>query len=396
MLRLFRQGDSIKTGFIFALLFPLLLLLEFSLPVSVYADGGVVIDYYGEIGCSHCDTFIEKTVPLLEKEYGLSIRVNSFDILDPDIYEECGKILSEKGYDFLYFPVVIIGNNVYQGETEIKKSLGMELEYYRVNSAYQPRKTGPVSEKDIKNRALSSSGRLNSAVVVFTAGLADGINPCAFTVLLFFFSYLALRKKLYSDFLKAGAVFISAVFLTYIMIGFGFYTFLSKVVDLSGARTLVKIAVTLITVFFAAASFSDYLNLKKGSSCVRSSVFLKLPDNLSRRIHEAVRTGIKSTSSLAAVFAAGIIVSVLELACTGQVYLPSIIYMLQKGDLRFGLILLLIYNSGFVLPIISVYALLASGYRTERISSFFQMNIHVSKVFLAAVFVLLAAAVWFI
>ncbi len=368
-------------------------------PASLSAQASekkIEISYFGEIGCSHCDTFIEKTVPHLEKEYGLSISVNSFDILAPDIYEECGRILSEKGYDFIYFPVVIIGNNVYQGETEIKTYLGMELEYYRMNSAYQPRKPVPAGGRDIKNSSLPASGRLNSAAVVFTAGLADGINPCAFTVLLFFFSSLTLRKKLYSDFLKAGAVFISAVFITYIMIGFGFYTFLSKVVDLSGARFAVKIAVTLITVFFAAASFSDYLNLKKGSSCGNSSVLLKLPDSLSRRIHEAVRTGIKSTSSLAAVFAAGIIVSVLELACTGQVYLPSIIYMLQKGDLKFGLILLLIYNSGFVLPIISVYALLASGYRTESISSFFQMNIHMSKVFLAAVFVLLAAAVWFI
>ena len=285
---------------------------------------------------------------------------------------------------------------MYQGETEIKTYLGMELDYFRMNSEYQPRKPVPSGGGDIKNSPLSSAGILKSASVVFTAGLADGINPCAFTVLLFFFSYLTLRKKLYSDFLKAGAVFIFAVFLTYIMIGFGFYTFLSKVVDLSGARTLVKIAVTVITVFFAAASFSDYFKIKKGSSCGSSSVFLKLPASISTRIHEAVRAGVKSTSSLAAVFAAGIIVSVLELACTGQVYLPSIIYMIQKGDSGSGLLLLLVYNTGFVLPIISVYALLASGYRTEKISSFFQMNIHMSKAFLAAVFLLLAAAVWVI
>ncbi|MDX9801470.1 MAG: cytochrome c biogenesis protein CcdA [Spirochaetia bacterium] len=409
-----RQGDSIKTGLIFALLFPILFLIGFSMPFSVYADGEVVIDYYGEIGCSHCDTFIEKTIPRLEEEHGVSISVNSFDILDPAVYEKCETRLADNGYEFRYFPVVIVGNNIYQGESEIKKYLGRELEYFRKNSVYLPRIAPEAVPDRPKKISLSASGDYKSAAVVYSAGLIDGINPCAFTVLLFFFSYLTLRKKLYADFIKSGVVFILAVFLTYILIGFGFYTLLSEAMDISMVRFAIKIAVTVMTLFFAGASFYDYLLFKKAgrdagaastastsssastASKANAESLLKLPDFLARRIHEAVRGRVKKNSALWGVFAAGVIVSVMELACTGQIYLPSIIYMLQKGDTGYGFILLLIYNTGFVLPVIAVFIILAAGYRAERINSFFQSNIHISKALLSMIFMLLAGAVWFL
>lgn len=342
----------------------------------------LAIDYYGETGCSHCDTFAAKTVPALEEKYSLQIILRQFDILDPSVYEACSSFLESRGYEFRFFPVVVIGNNIYQGETEISSFLEKEAAFFSAETAYLPER------ETIKFFRFKG---LNSVFLVFAAGAADGINPCAFTVLLFFFSYLTLRRKNYSDFLLAGAVFIFAVFLAYVLIGFGFYLFLSSIFNFSIIKLAVKIVVTLLTAFFAAASLADFFRMKKGKS---SSSLLKLPETLNRKIHETVRNRLKGPALAGAVFVTGVAVSFLELACTGQIYLPSIVYMLSSGDMKKGISLLFIYNTGFVLPILLVYAFLAAGIRNSRISAFFRKKMHLSRILLSFVFLSLSLALW--
>ncbi len=361
----------------------LLLMILMSWPVS--ASDKVVLEYFGEMGCGHCDTFIEKTVPLLEKKYGISMIVNSHDILDPEVYERCEKMLSERGYVFSFFPVVIIGNNIYQGETEINAFLEKELEYYAENKTYS-------REREMSAAENSDAGfSPESLSVVFASGLADGINPCAFTVLLFFFSYLTLRRKRYSDFIASGVIFILAVFISYLLIGFGLYSLLSAFTDIALFRLVMKIIASGATLVFAFASLMDFQSIKGKRD---GKVILKMPDILNRRAHSAVREGFKKGMMPAAVFLTGVSVSVTELACTGQIYLPSIVYMLQKGDSGIGLVLLLIYNTGFVLPVIILFLLLAKGIRTERISVFFRTHVHVSKAILSFLFIFLTFAIW--
>src|SRR5262245_23614257 len=72
---------------------------------------------------------------------------------------------------------------------------------------------------------------------VLVAGAVDGINPCAFTVLLLFITAItasvqigeqniqALRLRL----LKLGGIYIAAVFLTYLALGVGLFKTLDVV-----------------------------------------------------------------------------------------------------------------------------------------------------------------------
>ncbi|NOY07711.1 MAG: hypothetical protein GXP33_02585 [Spirochaetes bacterium] len=48
----------------------------------------------------------------------------------------------------------------------------------------------------------------------------------------------------------------------------------------------------------------------------------------------------------------GILVSIFELASTGQVYLPSIIYLIRVKRDTAGYLLLLLYNIGFIIPLL--------------------------------------------
>ena len=51
----------------------------------------------------------------------------------------------------------------------------------------------------------------------------------------------------------------------------------------------------------------------------------------------------------------GFLIGVVELACTGQIYFPTLTYMIQNTQYGFkGIILLIAYNIMFVLPLIII------------------------------------------
>ena len=58
----------------------------------------------------------------------------------------------------------------------------------------------------------------------------------------------------------------------------------------------------------------------------------------------------------------GVAFALLELACTGQVYLPAIAVLSSQGGLRQALTGLLVYNAGFVVPaLVLTGAIAATG-----------------------------------
>ena len=56
---------------------------------------------------------------------------------------------------------------------------------------------------------------------VIGGGMIDGINPCMFTVIIFFTAYLSYLKKAKKEIVIAGMLFTVAVFLTYYAVGLG-------------------------------------------------------------------------------------------------------------------------------------------------------------------------------
>ena len=70
---------------------------------------------------------------------------------------------------------------------------------------------------------------------------------------------------------------------------------------------------------------------------------------------------------MAAAFITGIIISGIELVCTGQIYLPTIIYMKQVTG--YGLQItgyLLLYSLMFIIPLLAVFFLYFWGIHSEK------------------------------
>jgi cytochrome c biogenesis protein CcdA len=224
---------------------------------------------------------------------------------------------------------------------------------------------------------------------VAIAGLVDGLNPCAFATLILFVSYLAVSGRKGREVLAVGAAFTLGVFLAYFLVGLGFY----QVLDILGDRLVIvgRWVFGLTGVFcagLAVFSFVDFLKARRGQI---DDMALSLPHNLRMRINAVIRRGRKARAFVAGAFVTGIVVSFLELACTGQVYLPTIMFVVSQSDRSAEAILhLVLYCLMFIVPLVVVFVLVYFGTSAKQLTSFLQERAALVKLGLTLLFATLA------
>jgi len=226
--------------------------------------------------------------------------------------------------------------------------------------------TGWETEQDTSEGAILERFRSFGLLTVVGAGLLDGVNPCAFATMIFLISYLSVRKREGAELLATGAAFTSGVFLTYLGVGFGFLRFLSSLSFLAIIGKWVYGVTLLLCLALAWGSFFDYRKAKEGRL---SDMSLKLPDRLRGWIRTLIREGSSARRFVLSSFAMGFAVSIVELACTGQVYLPTIIFVLGVPEWRAqASVALVLYNIMFILPLIGVFLLVYFGTTSRQLS----------------------------
>jgi cytochrome c biogenesis protein CcdA len=366
------------------LLLPLLLIFT-----AAGFAGEIRLEYYGEIGCSHCDLFQEKVLPEAEKAAGIEASAEYHDILSESGFELCEQQLAEMGVTFSIFPVLIIGNNAYQGNSAVESGLLEELRYYAEHGQYMP---------PLERVSAAGAGLSLAFLPVFLAGLVDGVNPCAFATMLFFISWIALRGGSRKRMLLAGSGFIAGIFFAYLLIGFGLFSFFRAAGDMLVIRQLMRWLFFLLALAFALLSLRDALVFRKTGK--PASIILQLPPGLKKRIHSIIRHSEGSGTRhglflFPALLLTGIAVAFLELACTGQIYFPAIAYMVQSGEGHRPLFWLLLYNGAFILPLLLLFVLAIAGVSQQRIGGWFRRNLAAGKFAASLLFLLLAAVIWF-
>lgn len=364
--------------------------LVFLLTVAVWAQETKTMhaEYYGEIGCSHCDVFEEKTLPEAERRTGVDVVLKSYDILGSEGYDRCRDHLKRMGFEFTIFPVLIIGENAYQGDSAIEANLLPELSFYAENGRFRPRRPVDVDGGTMEERG---SGIDLSVLPVLLAGLVDGINPCAFTTLLFFLSFLSLRGGSQRRIAFVGLLFALGVFVSYFLLGLGMFNLLRAGSRFASFRLAVRVLASACAAAFCVLTIRDLWLLRRGSL---SDMTLRLPDSIQRRVHSSIRGGVRSAALPAGAFVSGLVVAVLELACTGQVYFPTLSFMARTDRSWLGIGALLLYNGAFIVPLLAVLVLILAGARQDRIHDFFRRHIALSKAALAATFAVLAVLIW--
>lgn len=204
--------------------------------------------------------------------------------------------------------------------------------------------------------------------IVFTA-LIDSVNPCAIGVLILLLSTLMVAKDK-MKMLKVGMMYIAAVFVTYIVLGFGVLAFLSQI-PLSVAE-YISIFVGVLVVIGGLLEIKDYFWYGQGIS-------LHIPPKYAKKIKEKMQN-----VSFGTVIFLGAFVAAVELPCTGGPYLAILLILkdsfslaaISSLDPEFltASILLLIYNIIFVMPLVIILALAYFGVKLQNIQGWKQSN----------------------
>ncbi|MEA3375430.1 MAG: hypothetical protein U9R72_04450, partial [Chloroflexota bacterium] len=227
-----------------------------------------------------------------------------------------------------------------------------------------------------------------SLMTVLAAGLVDGLNPCAFATLVFFISYLAFMGREGREVLLAGGAFAVAVFLTYLGVGFGLLKFLAALPFLDAVSRWIYGFTAGLCLLLAAGSLYDWWQARSGKA---TEMRLAMPTPLRRRVNQAIRERADARAFVPVTFVTGVVVSLIELACTGQVYLPTILFVLGVPEMQAQAgFYLVLYNLMFILPLVVVFVLAYLGTTSQQLGLLIHRHTAKVKLATAALFFLLA------
>ncbi len=328
--------------------------------------------------CNECYKVKHYLFPQLEAEYNVKLNHKDFDILDEKNFELLLKVRDYFKNDEDTVPIIVINNHYIAGFDKVYKKFPVIVEKYVKEK--KSTKFLDLSNLDNKTQKISIS-----ILPVLYAGLMDGVNPCAFATIIFLISYLSYLKKTKKIILITGIFYTTAVFITYLLIGMGFFESIIKFKYFYKIALIVNIAIALFSFTLAFFSLKDYFLAKKGNY---KDMVLQLPDKFKLKIHKNIKEKTRGSSIIISSIILGIMVSLFELACTGQIYLPTIIYLTKTESFK-GFIYLILYNIMFIIPLVIIFILFYSGVSSKKIADIFQKNVPLIKLLTFILFLLL-------
>lgn len=349
-------------------------------------DDPVQVVFFHNPGCPECEQ-VRKDLETLGEEYP-GLRVAEHNIRDTPavLLNEalCTRFDVESGLR-LVTPAVFLqeGALIKTGITPVKlRDLIEETLLVGDSGAWHQ-----IAQEELATARETVEERFETLEMagVVLAGFLDGLNPCAFATIIFFLSYLQVTKRSSRDILAIGGAFILAVFLTYFVLGLGLVEVVGRLQAFRTAGLVLNWLLALACLWIAWLSFRDAKRAREGRL---KEMTLQLPAFLKERIRGVIRSGARSHRFILAAFASGVVISVLELACTGQVYLPTIVYAMKSGATSaWGFLLL--YNVAFILPLIAVFVLAWRGMTSDALIRFQQNHTAGVKTALGCLFLLL-------
>ena len=364
------------------------LFLFFLIPqVRIFSLNSDIIIYYFYIeGCPECG----RVGPYLE-HLALSnkrIKITKFNIAEEKNQELRAKLdeiyeVDEKERGVV--PAVFIGKTALIGEEEIKENLTEKIKNYSPEDTQflLEAASSSISGKERIKRYFETFGPL----MVMLAGLIDGINPCAFAVLIFFITFLLTQKRSRREVLITGISFTLGVFLAYLLSGLGLFRVILKLSFVGMISKVIYLISAILVITLSVFSFIDYIKIKKGKG---GDISLQLPRFFKKGAKEIIKKQPKSSLIAITAFLVAFPVSLIEFLCTGQTYLPTIVYIIGIPELRVkALLMLVLYNFMFVLPLILIFTGVYFGMSNRELGRLMRENVGKVKLATSILFLIL-------
>jgi cytochrome c biogenesis protein CcdA len=108
------------------------------------------------------------------------------------------------------------------------------------------------------------------------------------------------------------------------------------------------------------------------------------------KIHKVIRAGLTTRGLVVGSLSVGFLVSILESLCTGQVYLPTITFIVNvtrdSGTPAAAVGYLLLYNIMFIVPLLTILTLAYFGVKSETLGNLLRKRLAVAKIGMAILF----------
>lgn len=201
---------------------------------------------------------------------------------------------------------------------------------------------------------------------VVVGGLIDGINPCAFTVLILFVTAMlaTLQVSTSSDINAAracivglGSIYIAAVFLTYLGLGVGLLA-----------------TSALFSRFHAPARIGALIAIGMGLWMLKDFFLPDVGPRLSapKIVGQwTVEAGRKAT--IPTLIVGGFLIGLCTVPCSGAVYLAVLSLLSMQSSAFVGFAYLVLYNLMFILPLV---ALLIAASARPTLNRLAHWNLH--------------------
>ena len=357
-----------------------------------------LIVYFYVTACGECQDVAEYFDTLEKKHILNSVNSDSVDLslIKFNIGELQNIELIKKYYQAYdvpendqLVPVVFIGDTYLQGIDNIKKDLIEEIR--KKNGLTTLDLTTDYQHNDIKVRDLSGY----QAFGILITGLINGLNPCSISMLLFFLSMLLVKNI---NVLRLGLAFIAGKFVAYFLLGTLFFNLFVQL-DFLWFPSYIKIAVLIIVLFLVVLNLQDYIAAKNEKY---SKIRLQLPMFLRKYNHMWIKRIIKNGEGRLIIplsFSLGVLISIGEFLCTGQIYLATIIYVLQKSkvfDVQ-AIVYFLLYGLALIAPLLLLTILIHKGREVFDLTEFIRGKMHIIKLINAIVFIIfgIILLIWF-
>jgi len=370
-----------------------LLLIFLILPIFSYGQEGpqeeAVVTFFYSPHCNACFKIKEEIFPPLMEKYEDKVSWQLLDTFDSENLSLLEAVTDYFGGQTALVPAILVGNSFLVGLVSIEENINAAIE-----AAF---KEGEPQLKFPKKDLVSIFEKI-SVFTIMGSGLIDGINPCAFAVIVFFISFLSVYGYRKRDMAWVGTFYCLAVFISYLLLGLGFFRFLYALKNIYIVIKLFYYFVAIFCFTIGIVTFIDYLRYRKSGR--PEDTILQLPVFFKKKINVAVGTRLREKKKrsvvglAAASFSIGILVSLLEAVCTGQVYIPIIVFILKNTDLQVkAAMYLLLYNLMFIFPLIAIFILSLIGVKHISFSNFLKRNLGKIKILMVFVFFILGALI---
>ena len=295
----------------------------------------VVIEFFYHSECIPC-LEPKRLLERLNREYS------------PLIDVEWMNMKSTKSFDrYMYYQLSMRPSLVFNHDPSTalynlsEKNMRTKIEYYIDN----PSIINGSSEVIDLNSTID--GPVLTLPMVIIAGLVDGINPCAFSLLIFFLSFLFSLKRIRVNIIGMGLTYIVGNYIGYISIGLG----LLYTVSISGIRNIFGLLGVVLLAALGLLQIRDATTFEKPLM-----VFPRFVVPMFKRLTE------RETYPMT--FLLGLLVSFFEFPCSGGVYIGIMFLIASNTSLYEGALYLIIYNLMFIAPL---FIILIVGSNTEAL-----------------------------